>query len=163
MVARQYAVWGVLLLTLAACYWVSLQDAETAEVVTVKDSVQLQKKPIDMLVSSHMDEKQVIFRSADTAPPVDLFAPLVPSVGSAEDIQSNQAPVAPTNPYSYAGRIFDDGEWTVFLTDGNNNFSVKVGEKLDSGWQLKRVDTHVLTLFYAPMKYEVKLDIGVAL
>lgn len=160
MVARQYAVWCALLLTLAACYWVSLQDAETVEVIEVKPSIQLPKKPIDMGLSSHRNNEQMILRSADTAPPVDLFAPLVAEVGSVDDIEANQAPAAPTNPYSYAGKIQEDGEWTIFLTDGSQNFAVKVGEKLDGNWQLKRIEAQALTLVYAPMKYEVKLHTG---
>ncbi len=159
MVARQYAVWSALLVTLVACYWVSQQELGDEEAIVTKPSKPDRRKPIDTRLSSNQNHKQLFLRPADTAPPVDLFAPLTAEVGSAEDIAASQESTIPANPYSYAGKIQEDGEWIVFLTDGSNNFAVKEGEYLSGGWLLKRVETDVLTLVYRPMKHEVRLDI----
>lgn len=163
MIARKYGVWIALLLTLAACYWVTIQesaqDAESVEVAAENTRKDHASRPIDMRLSSHRNDEKLILRSVDLTPPQDLFSALASNNGEPE-LAENQAPTAPANPYSYAGKISEDNVWTIFLTDGTNNFVVKAGDELQGGWRVKRIQTEALTLFYKPLKQEIKLDIG---
>lgn len=168
---RKYAVWIALLLTLAACYWVSMQDTENMVIAANSPQKEHARRPIDTrlpgllsdaLTSAHRNNETLILRSADLTPPKDLFHALaVP--GNGAELEENQAPSSPANPYTYAGKVVEDRELTVFLTDGVNNFSVKAGEKLDKGWRLKRVQATELTLLFEPMGQEIIINTGAAL
>jgi hypothetical protein len=165
---RQHGIWLALLLTLAACYWVTIQ--ENAQENEVIESAKLQpaqkyiyrdaNKVIDNSLSGHLNDKKLILRSIDSATPGNLFSSFETveeaSLASAE----NQVPSLPTNPYTYAGKITDDGDWTVFLSDGAKNFAVKTGDVLENGWRVQDIKQTQLTLMYQPLKQTIKLDIG---
>jgi len=162
---RNYGVWIALLLTLAACYWVDLQEAENAEeavTVAVNQTKVHAQKPITKGLSSHRNQEELILRSTDLTPPQNLFSALATDNAEAE-LAENQVPTTPANPYTYAGKISEDNIWTVFLTDGTNNFAVKAGGELQGGWRVKRIQREELTLVYMPLKQEIKLNIGATL
>ncbi len=166
MTARKYGVWIALLLTLAACYWVMIQEnvqedehGKNIEIVAESKKNPHAHSPIDMRLPEHINTEVFMLRPADLAPPQNLFSTLVVNNAETEALE-NQALTAPANPYTYAGKISENNIWTVFLTDGTNNFAVKAGDELQGGWRVTRIQTEALTLFYQPLKQEVKLDTG---
>jgi hypothetical protein len=164
--ARQYGIWLALFLTLVACYWVTVQeDVQKNEEIKNSDLQVTQKhvykhgnRSIDMRLSSHRNDEKLILRSADLAQPSNLFSSFE-VLGDSAQIE-NQAPSLPPNPYTYAGKITENDDWVVFLTDGTKNFAVKTGEDLESGWRVQRIQQTQLTLMYQPLKQQVTLDIG---
>ena len=163
---RRYGVWLALFLTLVACYWVTLQE-NAQEVESIENSdVRLTQKhigehasrPIDMRLPGHINDSKLSLRPADLAQPGNLFTSFA-LVEDAAQIE-NQASSLATNPYTYAGKITENGDWMVFLTDGVKNFAVKSGDDLESGWRVQRIQQTQLTLMYQPLKQEVIVDIG---
>lgn len=165
MKSSQYLIWGALLVTLMACYWVS--NEETASSLDTQNLL-AERHPRQMKLSTDQASNKPVesrfeLRKIDSSQLVDLFAPF-PSVPEANP---NEVPSAsnamPSNPYIYAGKIAEDGVWTVFLTDNVNNFVVKSGEALQGGWYVKKIQSDMLVLGYRPLNQEVKLDIGATL
>src|SRR5688572_13236377 len=138
---RQHGVWSALLLTLAACYWVTIQEyAQENEVIESAKLQPAQKyiyrrvnKVIDNSLSGHLNDKKLMLRSIDSTITSNLFSSFETVEEEALAGAENQATSLPTNPYSYAGKITENGDWMVFLTDGTKNFAVKTGDVLESG------------------------------
>jgi len=90
----------------------------------------------------------------------DLFSVDMP-VTHAEEEQA-AAPVvveAPPLPYSYAGKLEEDGSYIVFLTNENKNYAVRVGDTLGS-WHVKSIRPPSMIMRYMPLKIDVPLIIG---
>lgn len=165
---RQHGVWLALLLTLAACYWVTIQEnAQENEVIESAKLQPVQKhvyrhanKVKDSSLSGHLNDKKLTLRPIDSTTPSNLFSSFETVEEAALASAENQAPSPPTSPYTYAGKISENGDWRVFLTDGTKNFVVKTGDVLESGWRVQGVEQTQLTLMYQPLKQAIKLDIG---
>lgn len=168
--ARQYGIWLALLFTLGACYWVTI--IESAQEIVANENIttpstqnhayQHASKKIDSGLSSRRNEDKLVLRSADLTTPSNMFSTF--EIAEAVTLASaeNQAPSLPTNPYIYAGKITENGDWTVFLTDGTKNFAVNTGDYLESGWRVLGIKQTQLTLMYQPLKHVITLDIGAA-
>lgn len=165
---RQHGVWLALLLTLAACYWVTIQEnAQENEVIESAKLQSAQKyiyrrvnKVIDNSLSGHLNDKKLMLRPIDSASPSNMFGSFETVEEAALASAENQVSSLPTNPYTYAGKITENGDWMVFLTDGTKNFAVKTGDILESGWRVQEIKQTQLTLMYQPLKQTIKLDIG---
>jgi hypothetical protein len=163
VILRKFGVWIALVFTLIACVWVRWQE-------NLKPPSDLQAEP-NLIVNKHLNklyrpslesfvEKKISLRAQDMSDPKNVFPSFAPLNSQSEKVEAN-ATVSPTNPYIYAGKISEDGIWIVFLTDGNNNYVVKVGDRLQGGWKLINVKLDELTFLYEPLKTEFKLDTGV--
>ena len=92
---------------------------------------------------------------------VNLFPPLALPPALATNESLVDVPQTPENPYRYAGKVVEDGQVSVFLTDGTNNHIVKVGDVIGGVWQVQAIRPPQLILKYLPLKTEVNIEIGV--
>ena len=60
-------------------------------------------------------------------------------------------PVAPDPPFTYLGRIDQDGRSHVFLGLGADPRVVEVGEAVDAQWKVEKADPTQLVLRYLPL------------
>lgn len=165
---RRGFVWAALVCTLLACWWVEQADeqasspAATAEPAPRQRVSVAQVLPLPKATASYAPDLQRIADTAnslatadDTA--IDLFAVLQPA--SAESAPT----VAPesVNPYTYAGRLQEDGRWTVFLTDGQQQYVLHAGDRFADGWQVALLDQQKIVLQHAAERFEIRLDNGV--
>ncbi|KWT74863.1 MULTISPECIES: hypothetical protein [unclassified Variovorax] len=60
-------------------------------------------------------------------------------------------PVAPDPPFTYLGRIDQDGRSHVFLGLGADPHVVEVGEAVDAQWKVEKADPTQLVLRYLPL------------
>ncbi len=87
---------------------------------------------------------------------VNLFAALeLPSAANAVEVP------APINPYTYAGRLQEAGRWTIFLTDGQQQYVLHEGDHFAEGWQVAVLDEQKVVLRHAAERFEIRLDNGV--
>jgi hypothetical protein len=61
------------------------------------------------------------------------------------------APVAPTNPYKFAGRLVRDGRAEFFLSKGDSVLSVQQGEMIEGGYRVEAIGEEQITLMYLPL------------
>lgn len=60
-------------------------------------------------------------------------------------------PVAPDPPFTYLGRIDQDGRSHVFLSLGADPHVVEVGQAVDAQWKVEKADPTQLVLRYLPL------------
>jgi len=157
---RRGIVWVALACTLLACWWV--EQTEQTPVAAVKQAPQRRVSLAQALPLPHTASPQsvsapaTISASADDSA-INLFAALEMSAAD------TAVPVAPeaVNPYTYAGRLQEDGRWTVFLTDGQQQYVVHAGDHFADGWQVSLLDQQKIVLQHAAERFEIRLDNGV--
>jgi hypothetical protein len=84
------------------------------------------------------------------APPAEPARPEPAPMRSAATPAAPAAPEIPALPFAYLGRIVDGGSTAVFLSQGDRNFSVEAGQKIDANYQLAQIDENALTLIHLP-------------
>lgn len=171
---RQVVLLAALGLTLFACWWVGQSDNETAVPPAATQAVTAgaakQRKPLsaampalnaaviasepprDSLPSAVQEARPLLVDE----PVVNLFAGLLPP----ETTTADTVEAAPVNPYTYAGRLLQEGRWLVFLTDGQQQYVVREGERFAEGWRVTRLDQHRLVLQHAGERFEMMLENG---
>lgn len=162
---RRAFIWGALLCTLVACWWVG-QAGPSSPVETVKPtrSVLLpQAKQAQVMqaqavpLSSPLPSPVAPVLAEDGEAGVNLFAALEVPALAMEDAQA----LLPVNPYQYAGRLLEDGRWTVFLTDGQEQYTLQEGDRFAGDWQVAALDQQKIVLQHAAERFEIRLDDGV--
>jgi hypothetical protein len=71
-------------------------------------------------------------------------------------------PQAPPLPFSYMGKLIEDGRIVVFLTQGDRNHIVRQGDTIDGVYRVDAVTESSLFLTYLPLKKKQELALGVA-
>jgi hypothetical protein len=95
---------------------------------------------------------------AEGAPVADPFA----RRNFAPASQSAGAPApsaAPPLPFTYLGKAIEDGKLEVFLSRGEQSYSVRAGQKIDGEYRIDKVTQSSVTFTYLPLKTRQTLDI----
>jgi len=161
---KQYGVWLALGLTLIASAWVGQQENDASDIVVEarQENNAGKAKPESMRSAASTGSALgdgVYKRLAINDTPQNLFTVLA-SPEPLPDEVTNTRPQMPANPFTYAGKLLEDGKLIVFLTDGVRNHLVQVGDVLDDVWQIQSIQPPELTLKYIPLKTEIKMQIG---
>jgi hypothetical protein len=99
-------------------------------------------------------------RAEAAAPQNDPFAPrsfapeAVPQARSAA-----QAPTAPPLPFTYAGRLTQDGKTEVFVLRGEEIISIAAGQKIDAEYRVDAVSESRIAFTYLPLKTHQSLEL----
>lgn len=162
---KKYGIWMALSLTLIASIWVGQQENDTSDAVVLVLQKNNAGKATYASTSSTASSKPAsgfsVYRRAEVDDsPQNLFTVFVSPQETSLDEEINTGPQMPSNPFTYAGKLLDDGKLIVFLTDGVRNHSVQVGDVLDDVWQIKSIQPPELTLKYIPLKTEIQMQIG---
>ena len=70
-------------------------------------------------------------------------------------------PTAPALPFTYMGRMVDEGKTTVFLTRQDRSYAVKEGDVVDGSYRVDRIDGNSVTMTYLPLNMQQILAMGV--
>lgn len=72
-----------------------------------------------------------------------------------------QAPQVPQLPFTYLGKVIDDGKLSVFLARGEDSYSLQAGrkQKIDAQYRVDKVTESSVTFTYLPMNARQTLDI----
>lgn len=98
-------------------------------------------------------------------PAVDPFArrSFGPQQQAAAAEKPASPPAAPPLPFRYVGKLIEDGRLQVFLSRGEDSFSVspagKRGQKLDHDYRVDQVSETKIVFTYLPLKTKQVLDI----
>jgi hypothetical protein len=69
-------------------------------------------------------------------------------------------PQAPPLPFTYMGKLIEDGRIVVFLTQGDRNHIVRQGDTIDGTYRVDAVTEQGLSLTYLPLKQRQELAFG---
>lgn len=142
---------------LAAAAWVSLQDEQAGAVALParRATVQAKREPPAPPVS---DAKLELRRAPFPDAPADPFAARSWAPPVAE---KPAAPVAPPPlPYTYFGRMTEDGTLYVFLQRGERSYTVKAGDMLDQQYRVDNITPNAVMITYLPLKQRQVLHTG---
>jgi len=167
-VQRQRLIWAGLMITLATTLWTALHDEEADSVqvaaaqprVVVPQTTRAQAGSV-----KHSDTPMLDMRQLQRTPWQDsehnLFshAQIVAQAELPEQPIVQQAMEIPPVPFTYAGKLEDHGQYTVFLSMGDKNMSVKTGDTVGD-WKVKEIDATRMILSYQPLRADVPLLIG---
>jgi hypothetical protein len=68
-------------------------------------------------------------------------------------------PSAPPLPFTYLGKVIEDGKLEVFLGRGEDSYSVKAGTRIGKEYRVDKVSETKVTFTYLPLKHKQVLDI----
>jgi hypothetical protein len=92
------------------------------------------------------------------------FDPASPGGGFESGMGQRPSGLAPPPPvpFTYMGKMLDDGETVVFLTRGDRNYVVRKGATLDGQYRVDTIGPRTMVLTYLPAKARQSLEIGSA-
>ena len=73
-----------------------------------------------------------------------------------------QKPKPPPLPFTYSGRMIEDGRSTVFLVQQGRNQPVHSGDLLDNTWRVDAIGATSMTFTYLPLNESQTLALGAA-
>lgn len=171
---RQWLVWAALTMTLAATVWTALTDEQADEVQVAASRPRPQESRTTMknlpqprisAESKSAGENSLDVAQLQRTPWQDsthnLFGggQLVAQAETAQQPIVQQAMEIPPVPFTYAGKLEDHGQYTVFLSLGEKNVSVKTGD-IVGDWKIKEITPSRMILSYQPLRADVPLMIG---
>lgn len=155
---RRWLMLGALALTLLACWWVE-QAGQPVDTVVAPASPRVQRRlPLAQVMP-------VLVASEPVLPPPDVV--VGDDSGGVNLFSAMELPAAetaaaaipvPVSPYTYAGRLQQDGRWAVFLTDGQQQYVLHEGDHFAEGWKVAVLDQHKVVLQHAAERFEIRLD-----
>lgn len=153
--------------TLLACWWVGHMEPSDSPAPTpqrvrlpakIAKDLSAHAPAVDALSTTALTITASDVQNEDGAPEVNLFAAW--SAFTIEEVQ-NEPPAEPVNPFIYEGRLWQDDQWKVFLTDGQQQYVLQVKESFADGWQVHQLDQKKLVLRHGKDRFEINLDDGV--
>lgn len=181
--SRQLGLWSVLALSVLATIWTSLSEDEDQGLVAVRNasaastpatpaaSNRMQLAALTpaagLAASDSMLDMRQLQRPRWEASAAEDDAGYDPFQGRASQAHAAEEPLQaaqqvmeiPALPFSYAGKLVDNGQYTVFLSVGEQNYSVKNGDVV-LGWKVKSIQPPTMVMRYQAMQTDVPLSIG---
>ncbi len=168
----RWAVYGVALLaTLAAMRWAGGQDdgvarpqREARETADERPVARAEPGPRESLPA--LDLSTLGARAA-AASDRDLFPAINWEQQAREEaVRRNPPPKpapppppqAPPLPFTYLGKLVEEGKATVFLVQGDRNLIVREGETVAGGWRVDKIAEQSMTLTYVQLDQQQTLS-----
>lgn len=70
-------------------------------------------------------------------------------------------PVAPPLPFTYLGKVLENGVWEVFLARGSETLIVRQQMVLDGAYRIDTIAPPSMTMTYLPLNQVQQINIGV--
>lgn len=166
MQSKQVMLWATLAITVAATAWTAIQDdnAEIPVLQTGRHQPEVGRRPAAARASTTAESfnlsKEQLARKHLEPPTINLFdTEPAASMQIAEQAATPPQQEIPELPYTYAGKLEENGHTLVFLLKGGHQYIVKEGDKLGK-WVLHQIEPARLVFIYRPMNTQVSIKIG---
>jgi len=178
---KQYAVWMLLLLTLAITVYYWWQDTHSLAVVDgsdlladkVQQSPRLLAKVSDSLhVTVDNNVSEGLYQRHLYVSQVDLFAtpnavednspgtnasvsaPIVASTSVVQPAPVAPIPTAPPLPFTYVGKLIQDGKLAVFIGMRGQDMLIKKGEIIAQTYHIDDISSTEVKMTYLPLQIQ---------
>lgn len=160
----------LLAMTLAAARWAGGQDPPAGPVRPERaerpsGSRDVASEPLPELAIDKLG------RRAPAASAKDLFpATSWEQQARAEQLKNNPPPKpapppppqAPPLPFTYMGKMIEDGKVTVFLVRGDRNVIARAGDTIEGVYRVDSIDDRFVQFTYLPLNQTQQLAFGAA-
>jgi hypothetical protein len=155
---RRLLLGGALIAGIAAASWEYGSEPATAALAKTGPPPARGRAPVEQLPELEL-EKLELDKSPE--PITNAFeprswAPPPPKI----NLPPPPPPQAPPLPYTYIGKMVEEGQTVVFLTRQERNYAVRSGDKLDNIYQVDDIKSNVMLLTYLPLNLQQSLMIG---
>ena len=119
-------------------------------------------KQADTRIRASADDLDLapLFRLGGEEKPVtDPFARRSFGPQQAAEARSPERPAAPPLPFRYVGKMIEDGKLAVFLSRGEDSYSIHAGQKIAGEYRVDKVTETKVVFTYLPLKTKQILDI----
>ena len=157
-------LWIGLAITLVLVYGISEQENNNDLGISqpLKNDFTQAQVPNRIHVIKAVDETSLLRKEIiDTA--INMFEVPSNEQETISIIDEPSAPPVPNNPYIYAGKLLENGEMVVFLTNGRDNYAVKNGDTLDDEWKVKAIHSTEMILLNLSTQTQISVQIGALL
>lgn len=157
-------VWIALAITLVLVYGISEQEDENDLSISqaLKPDLTPAQVPSRVHVIKAVDETSLLRKEImDSA--INMFEVPSSEQEAISIVAMPSAPPVPMNPYIYAGKLLENGEMVVFLTNGRNNYAVKSGDTIEDEWKVKAIRSTEMILLNLATQTQISVQIGALL
>lgn len=168
--ARWLGYFMLLAMTLAAVRWAGGQDpspaparAERAERPSATRAAT--SEPLPELAIDKLGQRTPAASAKDLFPATSWE-----QQARAEQLKNNPPPKpapppppqAPPLPFTYMGKMIEDGKVTVFLVRGDRNVIVRAGDTIEGVYRVDSIDDRFVQFTYLPLNQTQQLAFGAA-
>ncbi|MDD5298629.1 MAG: hypothetical protein PHU46_17135 [Rhodocyclaceae bacterium] len=149
---RKALILGLLVLTLAAALW-PLPDDEDSGRSKPRSALNAGKAsgaPLSRQGEGMGNTATQGSPTGETAEVKDLF-PVQTWAPKLVVPDKPAKPEPPPLPFVFAGRYQEEGQFMVFLTEGDGMYTVREGDSLPGGWKLTEIGPNTLTFIFSPL------------
>lgn len=171
---RQVILAAALLLTLAATAygWVNDRKAAMASTVeaaepTIRPQLDVWPESAPTLPARNLPEAAsdifAVKKEPEPEPKKVVVSPpalLPPPVTLPPQQTLPLPPAAPPLPFTYLGKLGEDGKFTVFLSVRGRSFAVKTGDTVAQVYRVDEIRPPMMALTYIPMNIKQTMQIG---
>jgi hypothetical protein len=156
--------------SLLATRWVASQEepapdkrhANEAEQVKAaaaptRAAASVQAAPVEELMIDRLNRAKVE-PSADNLFETNTWQPPPPRITAKPS--PPPPPTPPALPFSYFGKMSEDGRTIVFLNATDRSYAVRVGDVLEGRYKVEDIGDRSLVLTYLPLQQQQTLKIG---
>ena len=153
---------SLLTATLVAMVWVNDQSAEAPATLTEPKKRKAGETTQKPMQSSRLDLEK-LQRASSAAPEqiADAFKVKSWYVPPPPPKPAPPPPPAPPPlPFKYIGKLLDEDKLTVFISNQDKNYAVKVGDTIEGSYRVDKVESQAVQFTYLPLNMQQTLAIG---
>jgi len=159
---KKYILYGSAVITVIAAIFApeeegAQQAAQVIEPVVKRQAVKEQPEPADGRVTLTLSRQLQMNRITLNGEPGDLFYVDKPPPPKP---RKPEPPRAPPLPFTYMGKMIENGQLTIFLTRGDKPYDVHSGDVLDGEYHVDVINPPLMEMTYMPLKEKQSLNIG---
>jgi hypothetical protein len=163
---RWYLLGGLLAATLGAVLWLDEDNADAPQVVASAKPGQAPAARTPEQASGQAVQEETLAlgalkRQVPEEEPEDVFGAkswYVPPPPPKP--QPPPPPAPPPLPFTYIGRMVEDGRTTAFLSRQDKNYAVKAGDVIDGSYRVDTIDMGAVIFTYLPLNMQQTLVTG---